>query len=279
MSNLFTITRIKGGVIAWTDEQVAYILNKYLNENYTLKQLGREFNCAYGTIRAVLNKHGVQSRKNKQGYPRDEFYFNKIDTEEKAYWLGLLYADGCINSKNYEISIGLIDKEHVEKFKNAIGAINHRIFECSDKRFANAKIFYQFSIKDQQLHNDLIKWGCIPQKSLTLTKIPNIPRDLVSHFIRGYFDGDGSLHYLQTTNNFRISFIGTEKFLKDIQKELDVTKIKLARGTGNAFVLQISGRKQVERILNYLYNNSTEETRLDRKYQKYLDCLEWAHRY
>lgn len=279
MSELFTIARKNGGAIAWTDEQVAYILDKYLNENYTLKQLGQEFGCSYGTIRAVLNKHNIQSRGNKQGYPRNEFYFNKIDTKEKAYWLGFLYADGCVHSNSYEISVNITDKEHIEKFKSAIGAVNHKITETNDKRFENAKTLYQFAIKDQQLHTDLIKWGCIPQKSLALTKIPNIPRDYVSHFLRGYFDGDGSLHYLQGTDNFRISFLGTKEFLMDIQKELNVINLSLAQGTGQAFVLQIAGRKQVERILNYLYQDSVEKIRLNRKYQKYLDCLEWAHRH
>ena len=74
MSDLYTITRINGGVIAWTEEQVAYIIDKYLNENYTLKQLGKEFGCSYSTIRVLLNKHKISSRGNKQGYPRDEFY-------------------------------------------------------------------------------------------------------------------------------------------------------------------------------------------------------------
>src|SRR5574344_2472637 len=145
--NLYTIMRTNGGVIAWTDEQVAYIINKYLNENYTLKQLGKEFNCSYPTIRNLLNKHKIKSRGNKQGYPRNEFYFNKIDTEEKAYWLGFLYADGCVHSNNYEISINITDKEHVEKFKTAIKAFNHNITEIQDKRFQNAKTLYQFSIK------------------------------------------------------------------------------------------------------------------------------------
>ena len=85
MLDLYTITRINGGVIAWTDEQVAYIIDKYINENYTLKQLGQEFGCSYTTIRNLLNKHHIQSRGNKQGYPRNEYYFNKIHTEEKAY--------------------------------------------------------------------------------------------------------------------------------------------------------------------------------------------------
>lgn len=279
MSDLYTITRGKGGVIAWTDEQVAYIINKYLNENYTLKQLGKEFNCSYQTIRNLLNKHKIKSRGNKQGYPRDEFYFNKIDTEEKAYWLGFLYADGCVHSNNYEISVNITDKEHVEKFKTAIKAFNHSITEIQDKRFQNAKTLYQFSIKDKQLHQDLIKWGCIPQKSLLINKIPNIPRDYVSHFLRGYFDGDGSLHYLRGTNNYRISFVGTKDFLNDIQKELQTNVSLQSNIAGKAYVLQITGRRQVERILNYLYNNSKENNRLNRKYQKYLDCLDWAHRH
>lgn len=279
MSDLYTITREKGGVIAWTDEQVAYIINKYLNENYTLKQLGKEFNCSYPTIRNLLNKHKIKSRGNKQGYPRDEFYFNKIDTEEKAYWLGFLYADGCVHSNNYEISINITDKEHIEKFKAAIKAFNHNITEIQDKRFQNAKTLYQFSIKDKQLHQDLIKWGCIPQKSLLINKIPNIPRDYVSHFLRGYFDGDGSLHYLRGTNNYRISFVGTKDFLNDIQKELQTNVSLQSNIAGKAYVLQIAGRRQIERILNYLYNNSKENNRLNRKYQKYLDCLDWAHRH
>lgn len=274
----YSIARINGGAIAWEEEQVAYIIDKYLNENYTLKQLGREFGCSYGTIRNLLNKHNISSRGNKQGYPRDEFYFNKIDTEEKAYWLGYLYADGCVSAETREINFQSIDFELCEKFKNAIKAFNHNIGKYQDKRFPEAKLMYRFSIKDKQLSQDLIKWGCMPQKSLKLTKIPNIPRNFVSHFIRGYFDGDGSLHYLQGTNNFRISFLGTESFLYDIQKELQ-TNIKVSKGTGQAFQLQIAGRKQVERILNYLYEGSTDKTRLSRKYNKYLECLEWAHRH
>ena len=220
MSDLYTIARINGGAIAWSDEQVAYIIDKYLNENYTLKQLGKEFSCNYGTIRNLLNKHHIQSRGKKQGFPRDEFYFNEINSIDKAYWLGFLYADGCVHSNDNSISINITDLEHVQKFQTALKATNHKITITQDNRFKNAKPLYQFSIRDEQLHKDLIKWGCVPQKSLLIEKIPNIPRDFVSHFLRGYFDGDGSLHYLQGTNNFRISFIGTKNFLIDVQKEL-----------------------------------------------------------
>ena len=273
----YTIARKKGGAISWTDEQVTYIINKYLNENYTILKIATEFGCSAPTIRTLLRKNKITLKGNKQGYPRDSFYFSNIDTEEKAYWLGFLYADGCVHSSNNEISINITDKDHVEKFKKAIRAKNHKIGKTEDKRFKNAKPLYHFSIKDAQLHSDLIKWGCIPNKSLKIEKIPNIPRDYTSHFIRGYFDGDGSLHYLKGSNNYRISFIGTKSFLQDIQKELEVQKISLGYGSaGKAYTLQIAGRKQVIKILKFLYSNSSDSNRLNRKYKIYQDCLKWA---
>lgn len=279
--NLYTITREKGGVISWTNEQVAYIIDKYTNEQYTLKQLSKEFNCSSGTIRNLLHRHNIQSRGNKQGYPRNEFYFNNINTEEKAYWLGFLYADGCVHSSNYEISVNITDEEHVIKFKEAIGAINHKITKTIDNRWKNAKPLYQFSIKDKQMHEDLIKLGCTPQKTLIIEKIPNIPRDYVSHFIRGYFDGDGSLHYLKNQDEFRISFTsGSKLFLEDIKKELQVSHLSLGHSNStNTYQLQIMGKKQVIRILDYIYKDSKENIRLNRKYNSYLDCLKWALRH
>lgn len=280
--SLFTITRDKGGVIAWTDEQVAYMIDKYVNEDYSLKQLGLEFGCSYGTIRNCLNKHGIPSRGNKQGYPRNELYFYSIDTPDKAYWLGFLYADGTVASGKgrYDIEVTLIDLEHLEKFKKAIGAVNHKITPIIDNRFKNAKPLYHFSIKDKQLHNDLSKWGCVPNKTLIINTIPNIPYNLISHFLRGYFDGDGSLHYLQGTNNYRISFTsGSKQFLEEIKKILNVNVSIGHQNNTNTYYLQIAGRKQVVRILEYLYQDSDVSNRLDRKYSKYLDCLEWAHRH
>lgn len=280
--SLFTITRDKGGVIAWTEEQVAYIIDKYTNENYSLKQLGREFGCTYTTIKNCLNKHGISSRGNKQGYPRNELYFYSINTADKAYWLGFLYADGTVASgKNrYDIGITLKDLEHLNKFKNAIGAVNHKITEIGDNRFKDKKTLYRFSIKDKQLHEDLCKWGCVPNKTFLISTIPNIPYHLISHFLRGYFDGDGSLHYLQGTNNYRISFAcGSKSFLETIKNILQV-KVSIGQNpNSNTYYIQIAGRKQVIRILKYLYQDSNVNNRLDRKYSKYLDCLEWARRH
>lgn len=276
--NNFTIVRNpKSGTIAWSEDQMKYIISEY-KKGKTLSALGREFGVSYSTIRNLLKRKGIKTEGNKHNFPRDEFYFSNIDSKEKAYWLGFLYADGCVHSNSNEISITLKDRDHLEKFRKAIKS-NNKIGESIDKRFSSMPKIYHFSIKDKQLKSDLIKWGCVPNKSLTLTKIPNIPRDFVSHFIRGYFDGDGSLHWLNGTKNFRISFVGTAPFLKDIQKELGLS-LSLGQNEGNkSKYFQVAGRKQVPMILDYIYKDSDENIRLTRKYKNYLDCLTWAHRH
>ena len=274
--DFFTIVRTNRGTIAWSGEQVAYIIDEYINKGTSLAELGRRFKCSPAALRYLIRKKGYQLQGQKRGYPRDEYAFHNIDSAEKAYWLGFMYADGCVHSKTNEISINSKDKEHIEKFKKFLKSPNHKIQKVNDNRWQSESICYYFGIKDRQLHDDLIKWGCIPNKSLLLTCIPNIPRDYVSHFIRGYFDGDGSLHYLKKTNNYRISFSGTVDFLKDIRKELHKENLSIRQQKNNVPQLQIAGRKQVINILNYMYKDSTKDTRLDRKYALYLDCLKWV---
>lgn len=277
--SLFSIVRKRNGTISWTKDQVRYIVNKYTEENQSIKQLSTDFGCSSQAIRAVLRKQDIPLKGNTNGYPRNSLYFYDINSADKAYWLGFLYADGCVSEKSNEISCSQKSKEHLIKLQQAIGAINHKIVTVKDNRFSEECIYYCFAIKDKQLHQDLIKWGCIPNKSLILSKIPNIPREYVSHFLRGYFDGDGSLHYLKNTNNYRISFTcGSKEFLEDIRHELQKDNLSIRKDLKhNVYQLQISGRKQVKKILDYLYKDSNQNIRLDRKYKLYLDCSEWAH--
>lgn len=277
--SLFSIVRKRNGTISWTKDQVRYIVNKYVEENQSIKQLSTDFGCSSQAIRAVLRKQDIPLKGNTNGYPRNSLYFYDINSADKAYWLGFLYADGCVSEKSNEISCSQKSKEHLIKLQQAIGAINHKIVTVKDNRFSEECIYYCFAIKDKQLHQDLIKWGCIPNKSLILSKIPNIPREYVSHFLRGYFDGDGSLHYLKNTNNYRISFTcGSKEFLEDIRHELQKDNLSIRKDLKhNVYQLQISGRKQVKKILDYLYKDSNQNIRLDRKYKLYLNCSEWAH--
>lgn len=109
------------------------------------------------------------------------------------------------------------DKDHIEKFRRAIQTEGYSIHTRIDKRFDPPCITYSLQVKSPKMVSDLEKWRCVPRKSLKIDSFPHIDASLYSHFIRGYFDGDGCLSYVKTENHYRIDFIGQEKFLKEIQ--------------------------------------------------------------
>lgn len=90
-------------------------------------------------------------------------HFENIDTEEKAYWLGFLYADGCVGSAEDKIELGLAEQDfhHIEKFRDFIGINNKISYRPSTKS-------YRYSFRSSSCKQDLIKQGCVPKKSLVL---------------------------------------------------------------------------------------------------------------
>ena len=135
--------------------------------------------------------------------------FETIDTEEKAYWLGFLYADGSVSSTDNRIELGLAEKDlrHIEKFRDFIGIQNKISYRASTKS-------YRYAFRSISCKADLIKQGCVPKKSLILN-FPTeyqVPKNFVKDFIRGYFDGDG--WFTNTENCFQAGIIGTEDFIK-----------------------------------------------------------------
>ena len=88
-------------------------------------------------------------------------YFENIDTEEKAYWLGFLYADGSVGSAEDKIELGLAEKDlkQIEKFKECLGLKNKICYREATKS-------YRISFRSQSCKQDLIKQGCVPKKSL-----------------------------------------------------------------------------------------------------------------
>lgn len=264
----YTIARKNGsGAIVWSKDQIRYIITEYQDKDRTLKSLSQEFQVQPQSIRNLLRKQKITiTNKKIRNYPRDSNYFKEIDSNEKAYWLGMMLSDGSITSNN-SINLGLKDKEHIIKFQKAIGAINNKIIEIKDNRYEHLCINYRLSIRDGQMAKDLAKYGCLPNKSYSNFSFPNIPKQFLYDFIRGYFDGDGSIYY--TNNKYVISFVGNKDFLEELKKILGKPLLSLCQNKISkiTYDLKISGQKDVKRILNLLYENSTKETRLDRKYE------------
>ena len=258
------------------------LADEFLNSSISLtKMAARE-----GTTRQTLAKHfrelGVEIINKQNRLKFDNTVFDCIDTEEKAYWLGFIFADGYISSDSLkgksryllEISLKASDKNHLDKFNKFMKHENANKVTIEDAKCG--KIICKrcrWYVANKHLWETLNSYGCTPRKSLTL-KFPDKSifksKDLIRHFIRGYFDGDGCFtrHIHHIIVSPAISFLGTKDFLDKI---LEYSKIEANYRhdkcyTEFTWTLEYHKEPGIE-LINYLYNNCT--IYLDRKYKLY----------
>lgn len=235
-----------------------------------------------GTLLKSWNIPIHTDREQALKYSVNEHFFEKVDTEEKAYWLGFMYADGFIqskrplNSRKIGISLTESDGKHLEKFKKALNYTGPiKIYNPSPKYcYKGTKPYARILIASDKLALDLIKLGCVENKT-TILKYPTeeqVPFELQKHFIRGYIDGDGSLMIKpkNTYYEFAINITGTLEVLEGIKKYLNISHLKNQQRHPdrpvNNFTFTIGGNKQVLYFVDYLYKDAT--VYLDRKYEK-----------
>ena len=218
--------------------------------------------------------------KMKNKYIFDETFFQEIDTEEKAYILGFVYADGNIsnteNDKHYRIRILLkkSDSDILEKIKTAIkytGPIHYRKRKYKNNNLPEYEIA-ELSINSKILHTQLMNIGLQPNKTFKI-KYPDIPSHLNKHFIRGFFDGDGSIYLRKNRpNGFRVNVTCASKdFIQSLSKIiLDETQIATCNIciTKNMYRID-KDKNDGMKILNYLYKDAT--IFLERKYHQYIN--------
>lgn len=249
------------------------IIESYKNtpeEKRSLTKLHKEFGIKRQTLAKYIKAKGLEVTNYQSSIKLDPYVFDSIDTEEKAYWLGFLFADGNISSKEdkLEINLSIKDIAHLEKFKLFLKAKNRiRIQNNQSNNIC------RFSVRNKHLWKTLYEKGCIPNKSLVL-QFPNLHifknRVLVKDFIRGYCDGDGSLGIYKSGNNKRtsISFVGTKQFLQRIEQVLGISGYirnkSYSEHNNKAFDLKYSNLK-ARKVARILYENSS--VHLDRKYK------------
>lgn len=232
-----------------------YLNNKRVNEIANIVFISRTL------ILKILRNKNISIRSNSIECRRisvNEEYFNEINNERKAYFLGLLYADGCV-SKDGCVSISLSGEEDKHILDEFIKDI------CPNKKMEflfpkGGHKAYRVSLRREKLVNSLIKLGCIPRKSLKLKSIPNISSSLIRHFIRGYFDGDGCI--TKNKKGMSVSIVGTKKFLKEIKDRLGEAEIisfiyKTSSKSGKTFVLKFGSKKSIDLFYDLLYKDTS----------------------
>lgn len=253
------------------------ITNQIL-ELYKQGKTGTEIAKALNTSRQVvyrkLDKIGIKIPNYHNSLKFDNTVFDIIDTEEKAYWLGFLYADGSVraNTNTVELDLKGDDIEHLQKFNSFIKnqmPVKLGTTQCNNKKFIRCRC----AITNGHFHSRLIELGCIPNKSLIL-KFPNrdifTDKNLIRHFIRGYVDGDGCLTYT-STGRLVIEIIGTKEFLEEIiieypnifNKSFHKDKRRL---NSNTYYISCSANK-ADMFASILYNDS--KIYLQRKYDRF----------
>ena len=240
----------------------------FQNNQISITKCAKMFNIHRSTLSKYLKEYGIYKDVRKK-YTFDENYFEVIDTEHKAYWLGFIMADGCIKSNINQLSIGLSEKDinHLEKFKNSIKATNPITIEETNA-FNKNYISCYFRINSKKLCNDLIKLNIYPCK--TQCEIPsNIPENLYNHYIRGIFDGDGWVSYGHGWCDLGFG-MGKDilVYIKDkFEKYAFVKTSYNVLPYKTIFRYRLTSQKEIRKALDWLYKDAT--IYLDRKFEIY----------
>ena len=274
ISNYLTL---KGVKIRKSCEMITYNINDVIEmykNGKALKEIGEVVGASRQSLSRRLKKERVCVIRKDIMININENIFDNIDSEEKAYWLGFLFADGNISQKNYYVSVNLSikDKSHLEKLRKFLN-YERELITCFTKQGYGV---VRLRVSNKHLWSTLNSIGCIPAKSLTL-KFPfdifNKKNDLIRHFIRGYFDGDGCLTYRDKLHKRpEVNVIGTEDFLRGMEHFLPVNPMKNLRikhkENGKIFVWEKDSRVAFK-VANFLYKDAN--IFLERKYNKYLE--------
>lgn len=239
----------------------------------SLSEIASRYNVGASTINCILKECGVCLRKRK--YSLNENYFDIIDTQNKAYILGLLYADGCNHIDGNTVSISLQEEDRyiLDKINSEIGSNRPLLFIDYKKKNNNYKNQYRLFIASKYICNVLNNYGMCKAKSLVLNFPECLTEEFYPHFIRGYFDGDGCVYYDKKRNKYHVQILGTKQFCQKLSELLCVIDCKhhithAKHHNENTIVLEMCGNKSSFKFLSWIYQDA--EMYLTRKYSKYI---------
>lgn len=235
-------------------------------------EISNKFGLDKGYVYSIISNAGItrNSSDARRKFKIDDSIFENIDTQEKAYWLGFLYADGYNNtdSRSVTLCLNIKDIDILEKFSN---------FLKTDKKIRlNSSNSKKVVIENKKISLDLEKLGMVRAKTHVL-RFPSISRDLERHFIRGYFDGDGCITYGSLmSSNANISIVSTIQFLREIDSRIEINFSYNKRHKSkqdDIYTLVTGGVKNIMVFYDFIYRDAT--VYMDRKKSKFEDWFRY----
>ena len=248
-----------------TEELKQEIIKYYLSQPMTMKQVEDKYELSHPTVTKILKDVPKYTKAKLNNPNMKEHFFQEINEEAKAYFLGLLISDGNVFKDNtgrqasISITLDLKDEYMLEKFKEVLQAntsVGHDGRGCG-----------QIAVRSNIMAEDLAKYGVVPRKSYN-TYLPLISKEMMPHLIRGIFDGDGSIMAKPNPSNdghnrflHSISFCGTHQLMEDISNYiLENLGIKTAvydYKDRNLSELKIQNIDNIAKFGYWIYRNST----------------------
>jgi len=245
-------------------EKKKEIVEYYKSKPMTIDDVAKKFSYSNPTIIKILNSFKVKRYKKAQLFSPNfnEKYFETIDTEKKAYFLGLIIADGCIYSSKGKspmlcLSLKNEDKYIIEELKRELN---------SNKSIVNCKGCSSIQFLSTKLINDLKKYGLSENKSTHEVFPTNIKPELMHHLIRGLFDGDGNYNFIsrkgRKVHHKCIRLCGGKELLSDLIKylydNLNIDKINISEGNGkNLYTISYAKNESLFKLINYMFSDAT----------------------
>ena len=262
----------------FTNDEVNKIITLYA-DGMSMSRISQQYSVDISVIRRILKTNNI-TIKNNNCYKQKSFdkdYFKIIDTPNKAYLLGFIYADGYVTNGTFGIKLGIQDLDFMQSIKTELKS-EHKIGIYTNKNgYSYGNQYCMLGIHDDGFVSDLQNLGVVCNKSKVL-KFPTenqVPKELIWHFIRGYFDGDGSVYFNYNSKydyyNINISFVGTYEFLNSILSNIQsIVKTKTHINQykdKDIYELKFGGRKLIKSIYEKMYDNA--ELYLMRKKAKF----------
>jgi hypothetical protein len=257
-----------------TKEEKLFIYHTYMDHGIhkSLEVLKKNFDkISKTTIRRIVKElvdtDGLPKRDNSDSYriyTLNKNYFSNIDTEEKAYWLGFIAADGSVHPLERRLSVHVSrkDRSHLQKLNRCLQS-NRPIEDMVrfDGRYNKYRESSRVSFNSRQILNDLIKHNIVPNKTKTYEPaLDQIPETLHVDFWRGYCDGDGSF-FLVNKKALRFNLVGNnatlQEFIIFIKNNLNIhSESFFLPKNKTVWYLHYQIPHQVITISNFLYHQA-----------------------
>lgn len=246
-------------------------IEKLYNEGLSTINIGEIYGVSDETIRRLMIKFNIDRKHSK--YTFNEHYFDAIDNQDKAYFVGLLYADGYNNVRYNTVTITLqeSDKTVLEKINDLIESNRPLKFVDKKRENPNWKNCYQLSLTSEYFSKRCIELGIVARKSLILEFPDWLDKSLYQHWLRGLFDGDG--HISRKQYKYNMSIISTEDVcngIKDIlYNEIGLnSRIYVSHELSKPTrTLMLTKKSDCKIFFDYIYNNAN--LYIDRKHNVY----------